>query len=99
MKTEKIVAWLHSIIEYTSIDEIRGLFGDAVADAVKILTREEGVSYFDYIREVKKNPIARRVKIEELNKGMDVSGLVIITDADWNRVEKYRKALAILREE
>lgn len=95
---EKIVAWLHDTVEDAgaTIDEIREIFGDEVADAVAVLTHDKKVPYLDYIREIKKNEIARKVKIADLNHNMDVSRLPIITDADWNRVKKYEKALRIL---
>ena len=97
-ETEKIVAWLHDTVEDAgaTVDEIREMFGDEVAEAVAVLTHDRKVPYLDYIREVKKNEIARKVKIADLNHNMDVSRLPIITDADWNRVKKYEKALKIL---
>lgn len=100
-ETEKVTAWLHDVVEDTdaTVEQIRELFGPEVADSVAVLTHKKGVPYFDYIREIKKNPIARNVKMADLSHNMDVSRLPIITDADWGRVKKYKKAYDILKEE
>jgi len=100
-ETEKVVAWLHDVVEDTeaTVQEIREMFGDEVADAVSVLTHEEGVPYLDYIRKIKGNEIARKVKMADLSHNMDVSRLPILTDADWKRVEKYKKAYDILNQE
>ena len=96
----KIVAYLHDVVEDAgvSVDEVRTEFGDEVAEAVDVLTRRDGVSYMDYIRSVKKNELARRVKIADLMHNMDLSRLSEVTDEDLSRVRKYRKALAVLRD-
>ena len=100
-EVEKIVAWLHDVVEDTevTVDELRELFGDEVADAVAILSRNKNEPYMDYIRKIKSNEIARKVKMADLSHNMDVSRLPIITDADWKRVEKYKKAYELLSED
>ena len=92
---------MHDVVEDTdaTVEQIRELFGFEVAEAVAVMTHKKGVSYFDYIREIKKNPIARKVKMADLSHNMDVSRLPIITDADWSRVKKYKKAFDILKED
>ena len=97
---EKIVALLHDTLEDTDLtyDSIRDLFGETVADAVRTMTHRDDEDYFDYIRRVKQNPISRAVKIADLDHNMDLSRLPRITDKDLKRVEKYRKALAILND-
>ena len=98
---EKVVAFLHDVVEDTLVDveDIREGFGDEVAEAVDVLTRKKGVSYMDYIKGVKENKIARVVKMADLTHNMDVSRLAIITDADWARVKKYKKAYDYLKAE
>lgn len=100
-ETEKIVAWLHDTVEDTevTVDQIREMFGDEVADAVAVLTRDKGEPYMDYIEKIKGNEIARKVKLADLSHNMDVSRLPIITDADWMRVKKYKKAYDFLSED
>ena len=95
---EKAVAWLHDVVEDTSatIQEVRILFGDEVADAVELLTHKKGVPYLEYVRGIKGNEIARKVKMADLQHNMDISRLPVVNDDDWNRVAKYRKAYDIL---
>jgi guanosine-3',5'-bis(diphosphate) 3'-pyrophosphohydrolase len=65
----QIAALLHELpvdFDY-SLDDIRGTFGDKVADAVEVLndfSAEE--AYRTYIKKVMKNDIARIVKIADL---------------------------------
>ena len=97
-EVEKTVAYLHDVVEDTgvTIDQIRSLFGDEVADAVDLLTHREGVPYFDYVEKIKANPVARRVKMADLTHNMDLSRLDTVTEKDLKRIEKYKKAYAML---
>lgn len=96
----KIVAWLHDTVEDTdaTVDEIRGLFGDVVADAVSVLTHDKSIPYLDYIVGIKKNDLAVKVKIADLSHNMDMSRLPEITEKDWKNHEKYKEAFRILSE-
>ena len=99
-ENEKAVAFLHDTVEDTdaTVDEIRGLFGDVIADAVAALTRREHETYMDYIRRVKDNEIARKVKLADLKHNMDLTRLAVVTDEDLRRVKKYGKAYGFLSE-
>ena len=96
---EKIVALLHDVVEDTGITIacLRMLFDDEIADTVECLTRKGGESYNEYIRRVAQNPIARHVKIADLSHNMELSRLPVVTDADFKRNEKYRKAMDFLQ--
>jgi hypothetical protein len=72
------------------------LFGDTITDAVVALTRGPNESYMDFIRRAKQNPIARRVKLADIEHNCDLSRLRKITEEDLKRVEKYKKAKTIL---
>lgn len=97
---EKIVAYLHDVVEDAgvSLDEIREEFGGEIADAVDVLTRKDGVSYMDYIKGIKKNGLAKKVKMADLTHNMNLSRIPVISKDDINRVEKYKKAYKILSE-
>ena len=62
---EKATAYLHDVLEDTSLTEQdlreQGIPED-VLSAVKAMTHAKDVSYFDYLAVVKSNPIARVVK-------------------------------------
>ena len=100
-KTEKgkIAAALHDVIEDTNVTmedlEAENIDKD-VLKAVGALTHNRKVQYFDYIRELKNNAIAREVKISDLLNNMDMSRLQTVSDADIKRETKYVNALKIL---
>ncbi|MGN0162973.1 MAG: HD domain-containing protein, partial [Candidatus Ornithomonoglobus sp.] len=93
------VALLHDVLEDSEItihDLIKEGFSEDVIDALSVLTHNKSVSYMDYIKEINKNPIARKVKLADLAHNSDLTRLDIVTDKDRNRSEKYKKAIAFL---
>ena len=79
------------------IDDLTELeFPDNIVQSVRILTRAKGTPYSEYIAAVKQDDNARKVKISDLRHNMDISRIPEPTDADYKRVEKYRKALDYL---
>jgi len=59
------------------------------------------VDYFDYVRAIRQNPIARRVKLADLAHNSDESrmaGCVTDNAKMQKRMEKYRLAREILME-
>lgn len=98
---EKIVALLHDVIEDTDVtaEELRSVFGDELTDAVVTMTHLDGEDYFEYVARVKKNPISAKVKLADLRHNMETSRLTTVTEKDLKRVEKYKKARAMLLEE
>lgn len=98
---EKMVALLHDVVEDTTLtlaDLIAKGYGKSILDAVDCLTRKENISYDTYIREVKKNPLAAKVKIMDLHHNMDHTRLSHVSETDRKRLEKYKKALRYLEE-
>lgn len=95
----KVVALLHDIAEDTPItlDSLRALFGDTIADALTCLTHREGERYDEYVRRAAANPLARKVKMADLTHNMDLSRLPVVTDWDRERVKKYQRAMAYLK--
>ena len=103
MNTEDatIVALLHDVVEDTNItlDDLCNMgFSSAVLDAISLMTHERGVPYMDYISAIKKNPIARQVKIADLRHNSTLARLDTISQKDLDRVNKYKKALDYLTE-
>ncbi len=102
-------ALLHDVVEDTpvTLDDLREEFPEAVVDAVALLThgKEEdqySESYFHYVRAIKGNPIAKKVKLADLAHNSDQSRCVgsDLTKeqlAFWKN--KYAKARAILEKE
>ena len=92
-------ALLHDTLEDTDLkpEVLEREFPREVVDAVKLLTRQEGTDYFEYVRKVSHNPIARKVKLADLAHNLDSSRFVAHNNRQDERAEKYRKALEILR--
>ena len=69
---------------------------------MKILTHKSGTDYFDYVREVKKNPIARKVKLADLAHNLDISRFdgcsENLIESARKRSSKYLEALRILQD-
>ena len=65
-------------------------------EALKTLTHDKSVPYFDYIDKIKKNPLARKVKLSDLKDNMNLKRLKEITEKDRERFAKYEKARKIL---
>jgi len=72
----KTVAVLHDVVEdkRATSQEIKDLFGSQVERAVDALSRRSGESYKDFVRRCAKNPVAKAVKVADIEDNMgDVS--------------------------
>lgn len=97
-----ITALLHDVMEDTDLcleDLRKEGYPEPVLEALDLLTRRQTQSYMDYVRDVRKNPIARVVKLADLRHNSDLSRLPCITTADRKRAEKYQAAAALLEGE
>ena len=101
MDTEEecIVALLHDVVEDSDMtfEQLEKEFSANVISVLKLLTHDKAVDYMDYVKEIKKNPIATKVKISDLTHNSDLSRLNVITEKDLKRKEKYQKALDLLK--
>lgn len=101
METEEtcVVALLHDVIEDTDItlEEIREMgFGDSVTEALALLTHDSSVEYMDYVSEIKKNPLAKTVKLADLCHNSDLTRLDTVDEKALARNKKYKEAIAFL---
>lgn len=101
MKTEDtcVVAILHDVIEDTSVtmeDLQKEGFTETQLEGVRLMTHLPGTDYFAYVQNLKDNPVARAVKIADLQHNSDPTRLIKITPEDRARLRKYQKALEIL---
>jgi hypothetical protein len=95
----KAVAWLHDVVEDTPLtfDDLRAAgIGDDVIAALRLLTHDKRVPYLDYVANLKNNELARAVKLADLAHNSDLGRLPEVTQADRERTEKYRRAIALL---
>ncbi len=93
------VALLHDVVEDTEItfEELEKVgFSEEIIEALKLLTHDEAVPYMEYVRAIKKNPIATKVKLADLRHNSDLSRLDVVDEKALKRVEKYKMAMKIL---
>ena len=103
MQTEEttIVALLHDVVEDTdyTLEDLAAMgFDPVVIEALTLLTHDENVSYMDYVQTIKDNPVAKEVKLADLQHNSDLSRLDTVDEKALARREKYLKALALLNE-
>lgn len=99
---EIITALLHDVIEDSpiTIKDLKKLeFNDDILKALSLLTKNKDEDYFLYINKLKNNNLARKIKILDLEHNLDIKRLPIIKDKDLQRIEKYKKALNILKKD
>lgn len=99
---EMIVAVLHDAVEDSNVTledlKLQG-FPSEIIDAIACIAKRSGEPYFDYIQRIMKNPLASRVKIADLLDNMNLQRIPNPMQEDFDRVEKYKNALAILQDE
>jgi len=98
-ETEQIVAALHDTIEDTelTLPLLREAgFSETIIEAVDALSRRKKESYEDFILRIKDNPLARRVKVYDLQDNMDLTRINKRTEKDKERLKKYSRALDVL---
>lgn len=90
---------MHDVCEDTFIT-LCGLdnlgFTNHILYALKLLTKQKGIPYMEYIKGIKTNRNATEVKKADLCHNMDLSRIPNPSEKDKNRVEKYKKALSYL---
>lgn len=95
----EIVALLHDVLEDSDItdSDLRDAgFNERIIASVKILTKDKETDYFDYLRKVKNDGIARAVKIADIHHNIDLNRISNPSEKDYKRVEKYKIALDYL---
>lgn len=98
--TERIVALLHDVVKDSPSWTLARLrtegFADEVVDAVDRLTKREGEPYEALIERAAGSPVARRVKLADLEDNMQLARIASPGAADESRLERYRRAHARL---
>ena len=95
---EKTIAYLHDVLEDTSVtvDELRNHFSNEIVDNVITLTHRKDESYFEYIQRISKSKLAKKVKVADLLHNLDITRIKEPTKQDYERLEKYKKAILYL---
>ena len=97
---EMITAVLHDAVEDSLLTikdlESYNLPHESIA-ALSDLTKTDEMNYEQYIDNLKKNPLALKVKIADLEDNMNISRLNKITSEDEKRFKKYHKVYKELK--
>ncbi|MGO4882312.1 MAG: hypothetical protein ACLP59_16000 [Bryobacteraceae bacterium] len=94
-ETARIVAVLHDSLEDTSVTlmDLRAAgYSDEICEAVDCLTRRTDEPYGDMITRVRGNPLARCVKLADLEDNLNPNRVVSGDPGANERAEKYRAA-------
>ena len=98
-----IVAVLHDVVEdsenptETYVQIIKEGFNQNVMHALALVSHDkEGQSYDDYIKAIATNPIAKAVKLRDLEHNTKVTRLKGLRKKDFDRLEKYHRAYTYL---
>jgi (p)ppGpp synthase/HD superfamily hydrolase len=105
---ERIAAVLHDTVEDSGNKPDPVTFGEleqvgipaAALEALRLLTRDDDGSeeaYAGYIEKVAATPIARAVKLADLEDNLDTRRLREVTERDAKRITKYLKTYRRLR--
>ena len=97
---QKIVAVLHDAVEDSelTLEQLRSEgFPEVLVSAIEAITKIEGEAYATYLERVIANPIALPVKIADVTHNLDLRRIAHPTEADFQRIAKYKKVLSQLR--
>lgn len=93
-EAETVTALLHDLLEDTDAEEnVLSPFSQDVQEAVRCLTRGTEEQYFAYIERVKQNPLARKVKIADIQDHLRPELRQFISESLQKR---YQQALDML---
>lgn len=97
-----IVAVLHDVVEdsenptETYSNLVKERFNQNILYALALLTHNKEQSYDDYIKAISTDPIAKAVKLRDLEHNSKITRLKGLRKKDFDRLEKYHKAYTYL---
>jgi (p)ppGpp synthase/HD superfamily hydrolase len=96
---ERMVAVLHDVVEDTEWTEEalrKKGYPETVLGPLRALTKRQGESYEEFIDRAALDPVARRVKLADLEDNMDLRRIPQPTTGDLDRLVRYRRAWSLL---
>lgn len=97
---ERMAAVLHDVVEDTPVtfEQLRAEgYPEEVVVALEHLTKREKESYPEFVERAAANPIARRVKLADIEDNLDLRRIAEPTDKDLARLRRYRAAWQTLK--
>ena len=98
---EKISAVLHDIIEKTNctLEDLKQQgFSNKIINTVEALSKRKGEDYSEYIKRVKKDTGAVKIKIADLEDNMDLKNTKELTQVDIEKMNRRKKYYRELKE-
>ena len=98
------VALLHDVAEDTAVtlESLAEIFPQEVMEPLRLLTHKKGDDYLEYVKALKQNPTAKKVKLADLAHNSDQSRFSGIPSISEEMLvyfrKKYAAAKAILEE-
>ena len=97
-REEMIAGFLHDVVEdtdYTFDDLLAKGVDKEIVDALRLLTHEEGIAYYDYVQHIidSGNQIALAVKRNDLTHNLYRGH----AGGHWKQVQKHEKALEMIK--
>jgi len=99
---EVCAALLHDVVEDTNItfeDLEKEGFNNKVIDALKLLTHDDDTPYMEYVKKIKLNDIARKVKLADLKHNTDLTRLDLNFQQIPYKYNTYKEAISYLESE
>lgn len=99
-ETAQITAILHDVVEDTTwtLAQLHAEgFNDEILAALDCLTRRPDETYEQFIERIAPNPLARTVKLADLEDNMDIRRLPHVGPHEQARLERYHRAWLRLR--
>jgi (p)ppGpp synthase/HD superfamily hydrolase len=97
---ERIVAVLHDVCEDCpgwDFDRLRREgFSERIIAALDSVTKRDGEDYEAFVRRAAADPVGRAVKLADLNDNSDLTRIAEPAPRDFERIEKYRRAIALI---
>ena len=101
-ETARMVAILHDVLEDTplTLDDLRAQgYPPPVLEALALLTRRTGEPYDEYIERLAPHPLARHIKLADLEDNMDMRRITVWEPDTAERLERYHRAWHRLQQE
>ena len=95
------VALLHDVVEDSDValDDLAREFPPEVVEGVRLMTHDPEVDYLDYVRAIRGNPLATKVKLADLAHNSDetrFTGRAVAPEELERRRRKYAAAREVL---
>ena len=94
-ETERIVGILHDVVEdsHYTLDDLRQMgYSEPIVEAIDNLSRREDETYDQLIKRSAGNPLARRVKLADLEDNMDIRRYPALNDKILEYLARYDRA-------